>query len=127
MKYIPLENPAALSISKELFPMPMEIFSLYNCPPLGGVGGGFFYDYYLRDHLNNVRTVLTEQKDTSFYPPASLETASLATEKLYYSGEDSGRVNKNTVSGYPSDNYTSPNDYIQQLSGSGFKIGTGIY
>jgi hypothetical protein len=28
---------------------------------------------------NNVRTVLTEQKDTSFYPPASLETASPLT------------------------------------------------
>jgi len=95
-------------------------------PSLGGGGGGLVYDYYLRDHLNNVRTVLTEQKDTSFYPPASLETASLAIEKLYYSGEDSGRVNKNTVPGYPSDTYTNPNDYIQQLSGSGFKIGTGI-
>ncbi len=33
--------------------------------------------------------------------PASLETAQLATEKLYYSGEDSGRVNKSTVAGYP--------------------------
>jgi hypothetical protein len=45
---------------------------------------GFFYDYYLRDHLNNVCTVLTEQKDTTFYPPASFETASLGAEKLYW-------------------------------------------
>ncbi len=86
----------------------------------------FVYDYFLRDHLNNVRAVLTEEKDTALYPPASMETASIATERLYYSGVDSGRVNKSTVSGYPSDGYTSPNDYIQQLSGSGYKIGSGI-
>jgi RHS repeat-associated protein len=86
----------------------------------------FVYDYYLRDHLGNVRTVLTEEKDTALYPPASMETANLATERLYYSGVDTGRINKSTVSGYPADTYTSPNDYIQQLSGSGFKIGTGI-
>jgi RHS repeat-associated protein len=73
-----------------------------------------------------VRTVLTEEKDTAFYPPASLETASLATERQFYSGEDSGRVNKSSVAGYPTDTYTNPNDYIQQLSGNGYKIGTGI-
>ncbi len=86
----------------------------------------FVYDYYLRDHLGNVRTVLTEEKDTALYPIASLETAQLSNEKLYYFGEDSGRINKSGVSGYPTDNTTSPNDYIQQLSGSGYKIGTGI-
>ncbi len=73
-----------------------------------------------------MRTVLTEEKDTALYPIASLETAQLSNEKLYYFGEDSGRINKSGVSGYPTDNTTSPNDYIQQLSGSGYKIGTGI-
>ena len=73
-----------------------------------------------------MRTVLTEEKDTALYPIASLESAQLSNEKLYYFGEDSGRINKSSVSGYPTDNTTSPNDYIQQLSGSGYKIGTGI-
>ena len=73
-----------------------------------------------------MRTVLTEEKDTAAYMPASLETANLATERLYYSGVDTGRVNKSSVSGYPADGYTSPNDYVQQLSGSGYKIGPGI-
>jgi RHS repeat-associated protein len=86
----------------------------------------FQYDYFLKDHLGNVRMVLTEETQTDMYPAASMETASLATERLYYAGVDTGRVNKSTVSGYPSDGFTSPNDFIQQLNGSGPKIGTNI-
>jgi RHS repeat-associated protein len=84
------------------------------------------YDYMLKDHLGNVRMLLTTQRDTSFYPVASLETASLATERNYYGGVDTGRVNKSTVAGYPSDTYTSPNDFIQKLNGGGSKIGTNM-
>jgi RHS repeat-associated protein len=84
------------------------------------------YDYFIKDHLGNVRMVLTEQQQTDAYPVASLEASSLSSEKRYYSGLDTGRLNKSTVSGYPSDNYTNPNDYIQQLSGNGAKIGAGI-
>jgi RHS repeat-associated protein len=88
--------------------------------------GSFQYDYFLKDHLGNVRMVLTEETQTDMYPTASMETASLATERLYYAGVDTGRVNKNTVASYPSDGFTSPNDFIQQLNGSGPKIGTNI-
>ena len=84
------------------------------------------YDYFLKDHLGNIRMVLTEEKDTSFYPPASLEAAQLSIERLFYSKVDSGRINKNTVTGYPGDPYTNPNDFIQKLSGNGVKVGTGI-
>ena|GEM_PF-1894856 len=69
---------------------------------------------------------MTTERDTSFYPVASLETASLATERNYYAGVDTGRVNKSTVSGYPSDTYTSPNDFIQKLNGAGPKTGTNM-
>ncbi|MBS1919591.1 MAG: hypothetical protein JST17_05015 [Bacteroidetes bacterium] len=84
------------------------------------------YDYFIKDHLGNIRMVLTEQKDTSYYPDASLETSNLSNERLYYSKVDSGRVNKSTVTGYPNDTYTSPNDYIQKLNGNGVRVGTGI-
>jgi RHS repeat-associated protein len=42
------------------------------------------YDYFLKDHLGNVRMVLTEQKDTSFYMPVTCEDASTTNEQVYY-------------------------------------------
>jgi len=89
---------------------------------------GFVYDYFMKDHLGNTRMVLTEEGQTDAYPVASLEDATIATERLYYGNLDSGRVNKSTVPGYPNDTYTSPNNYIQQLSGStgAYKIGASI-
>ena len=39
--------------------------------------GTFAYDYFLKDHLGNVRTVLTEEQKTDPYPVASLETSSI--------------------------------------------------
>jgi RHS repeat-associated protein len=84
------------------------------------------YDYFVKDHLGNVRMVLTEQKDTSFYPVASFETAQLTIERAVYSKIDTGRVSKSSVTGYPSDTYTDPNNFIQQTGSNGVKIGTGI-
>ncbi len=88
----------------------------------------FNFDYFLKDHLGNVRMVLTEEQQTDAYPVASLETAQLANEKLYYSRIDSGRVNKSTVPNYPADTYTNPNDYITKLKAAAGspKIGTAI-
>ncbi|MBL7739066.1 MAG: RHS repeat-associated core domain-containing protein [Chitinophagaceae bacterium] len=86
----------------------------------------FVYDYFVRDHLGNVRMVLTQEQQTDAYPVASLETANLNSEKTFYGGLDTGRVNKNTVSGYPNDTYTNPNDFIQKLSGNGAKMGANM-
>ena len=36
------------------------------------------------------------------------------------------RVNKSTVSGYPNDPYTNPNDFIHKLNGNGTTLGTSI-
>ena len=58
------------------------------------------------------------------YPVASLESASIASEKNYYSIPDDGatRVNKNSVAGYPNDTYTNPNDFVHKLNGNATKI-----
>lgn len=94
----------------------------------GNTPAKFEYDYFLKDHLGNLRMVLTEETKTDAYPVASLETGTLANEKLLYKIPDAAgvRVNKSTVSGYPNDTYTSPNDFIHKLSGNGTKVGTSI-
>ncbi|WP_052323998.1 RHS repeat-associated core domain-containing protein [Flavihumibacter sp. ZG627] len=40
---------------------------------------GLTYDYMLRDHLGNVRTLLTEEQKTIYYPAATLEGSYSAT------------------------------------------------
>ena len=88
----------------------------------------FEFDYFLKDHLGNVRMVLTDEQSQDAYPAASLEEATLDSEKIYYRIPEGGsRVNRNNVPGYPqNDGYTSPNDYVQRLKGSAQKIGTSI-
>ena len=84
------------------------------------------YDYFIKDHLGNVRMVVSEEQKTDSYPVASLETATVSTESTFYGALNDGRVNKNTVSGYPNDTYTNPNDFIQKLRGDGVKMGANI-
>jgi len=42
------------------------------------------FDYYIKDHLGNVRMVLTEETQTNIYPVATMETASAALEDKFY-------------------------------------------
>ncbi|HEY6504251.1 MAG TPA: DUF6443 domain-containing protein [Chitinophagaceae bacterium] len=50
------------------------------------------FDYMLKDHLGNVRMVLTEEKDTSFYPAVAHEDATISNEDLYYENVDVART-----------------------------------
>ncbi|MBK9570521.1 MAG: hypothetical protein IPO53_11835 [Chitinophagaceae bacterium] len=43
-----------------------------------------YYDYFEKDHLGNVRVVLTDELKTDAYPAATMETANEAIETLYY-------------------------------------------
>ena len=73
----------------------------------------FFYDYMLKDHLGNVRMVLTDEEKTTAYPPASMEPGEATNEEVLFSRLPQTRVDRATISGYPStDTYTHPNDYV---------------
>jgi len=85
---------------------------------------GFVYDFMVKDHLGNVRMVLTDQQKTDLYPAATMETDQAATENTFYSNLDATRSDK--PSGYPSDPATDPNDKAAKLRGDGNKIGPAI-
>ncbi|SKA47178.1 RHS repeat-associated core domain-containing protein [Chitinophaga eiseniae] len=73
----------------------------------------FCYDYFLKDHLGNVRTVLTEQTDFSIYT-ATMEVSAAAKENTLFSNIDNTRVNK--PAGYPADDSAGDNAAVAKLS-----------
>lgn len=85
----------------------------------------FFYDYFLKDHLGNVRVVLTEQPDLSIYT-ATMEVANTATETTLFSNVEETRTVK--PAGYPQDPTTKENQYVARLNAKdgGKKIGPSL-
>ncbi|MGF6925539.1 RHS repeat-associated protein [Chitinophaga sp. W2I13] len=83
----------------------------------------YWYDYFLKDHLGNVRMVLTEQSDLSVYA-ASMETANAATETQLFSNIDNTRIAK--PAGYPATD--SSNKSVAKLTptGNGKKTGPSL-
>lgn len=83
------------------------------------------YDYFIRDHLNNVRMVLTEQTDFTMYL-ATMETENGATESALFSNIDETRAAKPV--GYPQDETTSENRNVAKLNANdgGKKIGPSL-
>lgn len=70
----------------------------------------YYYDYFIKDHLNNVRIVYSEQTDLSTYS-ASMEPASSTRENLLFNNIDRSRTDR--PSGYPAD---SSNKYVAKLN-----------
>jgi RHS repeat-associated protein len=64
-------------------------------------------DYFLKDHLGNVRMVLTDQSQQDIYPVASLETGTRSCEQAYYQIEENRIVDASVVNGLPA--YSSDN------------------
>ena len=96
-------------------------------PAAGTQPNALYYDYMLKDHLGNVRMVLTEEVQTSAYPVASMEPAQEANESLYYTNINS-TIRSTKPANYPADSYTSPNQYAAKLRGDAgaTKIGSAI-
>ncbi|MBV8256060.1 MAG: hypothetical protein JO154_25920 [Chitinophaga sp.] len=89
-----------------------------------GQPANWSYDYFVKDHLGNVRMVLTEQTDQHIYA-ASMETTNAAKEVALFSNIDNTRTPKPV--GYPSDPTTSPNDNVARLNAiNGQKIGPSL-
>jgi len=84
----------------------------------------YYYDYFLKDHLGNVRTVLTEQTDLSVYT-ATMEAANASTEAALFSNVEETRAEKPV--GYPEDQVAGSNQYVAKLNAkNGKKIGPSL-
>jgi len=85
----------------------------------------YTYDYFVKDHLGNVRMVLTEQTQQNVYL-ASMETANAATENALFSNIDNTRSDKPV--GYPSDESAGNNSAVAKLTAlnGGKKIGPSL-
>lgn len=80
------------------------------------------YDFMIRDHLGNVRMLLTEEKDTASYPPATMETATATFEETFYSNLSATRID--IPGGYPT---ISGNAKVAKVGGvSGPVLGPAI-
>jgi len=85
----------------------------------------YWYDYFVKDHLGNVRMVLTEQSDLTMYA-ATMETAAAPKENALFSNIDNSRIAKPV--GYPQDQTTPQNEFVAKLNAKdgGKKIGPSL-
>ncbi|SKD09162.1 RHS repeat-associated core domain-containing protein [Chitinophaga ginsengisegetis] len=85
----------------------------------------YMYDYFVKDHLGNVRMVLTEQSDFTMYA-ATMEPPAAATETALFSNVDNTRADRPV--GYPVDESAGENTAVAKLTatGTGKKIGPSI-
>lgn len=114
------------------------------------IPASFQYDYMLKDHLGNVRMVLTEEQQQNIYPAATLEPGLVGVENGYYTIDQSKIVpnsaanylrdanqneqNYNNNNGIPNNNTSCSgnlctSDYSQnlyKLNGNANKTGLGI-
>lgn len=90
----------------------------------GSTPASMQYDYMLKDHLGNVRMILTDEQQTDMYPAATMETATAAVEEAIYSNLPATRTAA-LPAGYPA-NTPAGNQKVAKVSGSGNKIGPAI-
>jgi len=77
----------------------------------------FNYDYFIKDHLGNVRTVLTEETKTDYYPATTFEGSQASGalsmvnyEKQFYTIDNTKITSTNSIIGWSSSlNYQNNN------------------
>jgi hypothetical protein len=73
------------------------------------------WDYFYKDHLGNIRTTVTEQRDTANYK-ASMETGQNAKESAMFKRVAETRMLISGVNGHPPpDALTNPNQYTSAI------------
>jgi RHS repeat-associated protein len=93
-----------------------------TCPPQAD---RFVYDYFIKDHLGNVRMVLTEQSEALCYPSATLEAATVAVEDDYYNIQ-SGRIVDKSATGATDASFDQKLYRVNGNASSGERTGLGI-
>jgi RHS repeat-associated protein len=84
----------------------------------------FHWDYFVKDHLGNVRMVLTEEQKQATYT-ATLEDALAPFEDSLF--QRMPQTRSSLPAGYPVDNsFSNPNNRVAKVNGSGQKTGPGI-
>jgi RHS repeat-associated protein len=103
-------NPNTADYSDKLQFVAQEegrIRTLYNNTGNPNQPTGFTYDYMIKDHLGNVRMLLTEEQKQDVYPAATLENinyngnTAVSTESEFYTIDPSCVVDQAEASGMP--------------------------
>jgi len=89
-------------------------------------GPKLVYDYYVKDHLGNVRMLLTEEQRAICYPPATVEVQRIAGEKQLYDIQDAGVKNVADVPGAARPSFEQRFYELNGSAGINRKVGLGI-
>ena len=85
---------------------------------------GLTYDYMIKDHLGNVRMMLTEELKMDKYPVASLEDTKIATEDDYYTIDNTKIELATNVTDLPT--YTNDNGIGNNPSDVAFEAANSL-
>jgi len=98
-----------------------RIRAVYNNTTAPNTITGFAYDYMVKDHLGNVRMVLTDELKQDIYPAATLEPSLVATENTFYTIDQSKIIPKSSITGMTNINYQNNNG----ITNNNLSCGTG--
>lgn len=86
-----------------------------------GAHAEYVYDYFLKDHLGNVRMTLTDDLQMDSYPSVTFEDANTTNEQVYYENANASRIARPgafTVN-------SNSSDKVQLLSKNATSMGAG--